>query len=365
MMAKKGEPESISLPDRLKEKGLEPLYLVEGKEAFLRARAIEELRTFAGPNPAETKFEGSKAQLSQVLDELRTLPFLASVRIVFLDEAEEFLAKNGEGLERALQEITGFKKTALVLETEGLDARFKLSKLVRELAVRVSCDTPDEQGLLRFARDRAKARGRSFARGADAALLDRFGGGAGIQVDLGILDGEVAKLCSTQGETPITVEQVEALACSLTAEDTFAVVGAVGRGDLRGALESLRAVFRDGAVVDGERRRQPQAIAPMLLGLLAWDVGRLYKARSLLDAGRSANDVVSELRAWRERDAFIARARGSTPEVLRRAHALLRDADKQLKDSGEPFEILTTLVARLALMGPRAKAAGRPLARQA
>ncbi len=144
MMAKKGEPESICLSDRLKEKGLEPLYLVEGKEAFLRKRAVEELRTFAGPNPAETRFEGSKAQLSQVLDELRTLPFLASVRMVFIDEAEEFLAKNGEGLEKALQEVTRFKKTALVLETDGLDARFKLSKLVRELAVRITCDTPDE-----------------------------------------------------------------------------------------------------------------------------------------------------------------------------------------------------------------------------
>ncbi len=359
-MAKKKE--EAGLVERLREHGLAPLYLIEGKEAFLRARAVADLREFAQAGnasaPVEARFEGGKAELASVLDETRTLPFLASMRIVHVSEADELILRDVEAFEKALDELAARKaptKCALVLETEGLDGRLRISKRVREVAHVIACDAPDEAGLLRFVRERARSRGRSFAPGADSALLDRFGGGAGVQVDLGILDGEVAKLCSGS-DGAITLEQVTALASSLSAEDTFAVVGAVGRGDVRGALESLRAVFRDGAVVDGERKRDPRGLAPMLLGLLAWDLGRVFKGRSLLDQGRTAQDVISEVKAWRDKDAFIARVRGSSAESLRRAHALLREADAQLKDSGDAVEIMTALVARLALMGPRPRA---------
>jgi DNA polymerase III delta subunit len=99
----------------------------------------------------------------------------------------------------------------------------------------------------------------------------------------------------------------------------------------------------------------------MITGLLAWDLGRLFKARAMLDAGRSAQDILAETRAWRERDVFMARARAATESTLRRMHALLRDADAQLKDNGDPFEILTTLIARLALAAPRSKpGSGKP-----
>lgn len=364
-------PAPIAVTDRLKERGLEPLYLIEGKEAFLRSRAVAELRAFASgahQQPAETRFEGAKAELAAVLDELRTLPFFASMRLVHISDADEFIARCAEDLDGVLDEVKTFKKTALVLETDGLDGRLKLTKRLRELSVRIACDTPDENGLLRFVRERAEARGRKFARGADSALLERFGGNAGVQVDLGILDGEVAKLCSmpvTGGaaDAPMSIEQVAAIASSLTAEDTFAIVGAIGRGDPRGALEALRAVFRDGVVVDGERKREPKAIAPMLTGLLAWDLSRLFKARALLDAGRSAQDVLAEAKAWRERDVFLARARAANEETLRRMHLLLREADAQLKDSGDPFEILTTLVARLALAAPRSRPPARAYSR--
>ncbi len=350
------------LPDRLKARGLEPLYLVEGPEAFLRSQAIAALRghvSGADGKPAETRFEGDKATLAPILDELRTLPFFSPLRLVHVEDADLFLAKCvsecPDELDHALEEVKTLAKSALVLETEGLDGRLKVTKRVRDLAVRVTCDTPDENGLLRFVRERAVSRGRKFARGADQALLERFGGGAGVQVDLGILDGEVAKLCSMQGDGDVTVAQVHAVASSLTAEDTFAVVGAVGRGDVRGALEALRAVFRDGAVVDGERKREPKALAPMITGLLAWDLSRLFKARALHEAGRSAQDILAEAKAWRERDTFIARVRSADQTVLRSMHALLRQADEQLKDNGDPFEILTTLLARLALAAPRTK----------
>src|SRR5262249_51840400 len=126
---------------------------------------------------------------------------------------------------------------------------------------------------------------------------------------------------------------------------------------------ALRSVLRDGAIVDGDRKREPKALAPILLGLLAWDTTRAFRARALLDAGRSLQEVVQEARAWRERDAFLARVRGTTEDALRRRHALLREADAQVKESGDPVEILTALVARLALeareAAPRRAFAGR------
>ena len=357
-MARKREAAApaIDVGARLKERGLERLYLLEGPEEFLRARALKEL--LAATKGEESPFDGGKAPLAEVLDEVRTLPFLTAARIVHVADADDFLAANAEGFDRYLDELASAKgapgtpaKNALVLSAERLDGRLKLTKRVREAAVVVTCDTPDEAGLLRFVRDRATARGCQFARGAEGALLERFAGGAGVQVDLGVLDAEVAKLCTT-GQQTITVEGVLALASSLSAEDSFAVAGAIGRGDLKGALEALRSLFRDGAIVDGDRKREPKAIAPILLGLLGWDLARLFKARALLARGESPSNVIAECKAWRDRDGFLTRARAATDDSLRLQHELLRQADALVKDSGDPFEILTTLVSRLTLSQP-------------
>jgi DNA polymerase III delta subunit len=351
-MARKREsaPPPLDLAARIRERGLEPLYVLEGPETFLRRRALDAL--LAASKGEEIALDGAKASLAEVLDEVRTLPFLAAARIVHVPDAELFIAREAEGLERfvASQKASASPaKNALVFSSDHLDGRFQITKRVREAAVTVACETPDEAGLLRFARERARERGCEFARGADGALLERFAGGAGVSVDLGILDAEVAKLCVT-GSKEIGVEQVLALASSLTAEDTFAVVGAVGRGDLRVALEALRAVFRDGAIVDGARKREPKALAPILLGLLGWDLGRLFKARALLRDGATAQTVIAECKAWRDRDGFLSRARAATDESLRRQHELLREADALVKDNGDPFEVLTTVVSRLTLL---------------
>src|SRR5581483_10513139 len=100
-------------------KKLEPLYLIEGKEAFLRNQALADLRALAaGPTgaPAETRFEGAKATLAAVLDELRTLPFFAASRLVHVSDADEFIAactRDGpEDLERALDEIKTFTRSS-------------------------------------------------------------------------------------------------------------------------------------------------------------------------------------------------------------------------------------------------------------
>ncbi|MBI3723503.1 DNA polymerase III subunit delta [bacterium] len=355
-MAKKQEraPAPLDLAPRLAERGLEPLYLLEGPESYLRARALDELRRFAGTKdvPADlADFEGEKAELALVLDEVRTIPFFSGSRLVFVRDADALLARNPEGVEAFLGELaarSGPARCALILAAEKLDGRLRVTKRVREAACLVTCETPDAIGLLRFVRDLVRARGRTFENGADSALMERFSGGAGVAADMALLEREVSKLASA-GDGPITLAQVDSLASALTAEDTFAIVSAIGRGDAKGALESLRSVLRDGAIVDGDRKRDPKALAPIILGILTWDLGRAFRAKALLDSGGSAQEAVQEARAWRDRDAFIARIRSASQDTLRRQHALLREADAIVKESGDPFEILTTLVARLAL----------------
>src|SRR5579871_4092107 len=209
-MAKKREtaPGLVDLAPRLKEHGLEHLYLLEGPESYLRDRALDALRTFAGAGgvPQDlADYEGQKASLAQVLDDARTIPFLGGLRLVHVRDAEELLAKNQEGFEAYLTELESRKspaRCALILSSPKLDGRLRVTKPVRERAVLVACETPDRMGLLRFVRDLAKARGRSFEPGADAALLERFSGGAGIAADMGVLEREVSKLVSA-GEGPI------------------------------------------------------------------------------------------------------------------------------------------------------------------
>lgn len=316
------------------------LVVILGEEPFLRDEARDAL-TKELPPTALTELEGKKAELPPVLDELRTLPFLGDRRVVVLRDAGEFAVEHAEALGAFFDEKP---LCTLVLETPKLDKRRNVVKALLARALVVACDPPEAAGLRTFILGRAKKWGRELGRGALDALLERLGGHS---ISLATLDAEVRKLAAA-GQGPITPEEVEALCTVGSSEESFAVVDGVGRGDVGPTLERLQVILRDGLVANGERVREPQAVAFMLLGLLRWDLGRLLRARALLDDGAGPRDVTETLRIWRDKDKFIDRVRRSSRESLAWRHGLLREADAAMKSSADPVNTLTMLLVRLA-----------------
>lgn len=285
------------------------IYLIEGDDAFLRAEAIASV---VGEVDDVRTHEGSSATLAAVLDDARNSSWIGRV-VVRVRAAAPFVNENAEALVKVAVE-----PIILILEAEKYDKRRKGMKALIKASRHVGCDAPDdERGLLSFVQKRAERHGVRFVEGADAALVRRLGGHG---LSCSALDAEVSKLAASGLE--VHPCDVEALVAESTSFSNFALVDAVGSGDVPRALGLLEAILRDGSVGrDGLRERDPRALAPMLLGALRWDL--MARARRL----------------------------PMTPEAherLRRRHAGLREADLALKTGADAREALTVLVTRLA-----------------
>lgn len=336
-----------------------PAYLLLGDEAFLREEALAGLRrVLLGDEigPSYQVFDGTKAELATVLDEVRTLPFFgAGHRLVIVDRAgpngnaKGFLAEHGEALAKFLESPPD--TSTLVFVAPKLDKRYKSIKAVTAKLTEVDCGSFGDDSLLRFLRQRAKHWGRPFARGADIALLERLGGQ---DIPLTQIDAEVRKLAAA-GTGEIGVPDVEALASQGSHADSFALINKIARGDTEGALLLLREMLRDGMVSSGGQRvRDAQGVAMILLPTIRWDLSRLLKARAALDRGTPQYQITKELRVFRDKGLFMERARGADREALGERHAILRRADAALRERADPQSILNETILQLCLSERRA-----------
>src|SRR6266705_2566273 len=118
-----------------------PAILLLGEEPYLRdacrAQLIEKFATEAAGVWAVSRYSADRGETQAALEQGQTLPMLARLQIVFLEEAEaseKFGEKNREEavaqLEAYLEDPAPF--TVFVAEATGLDQRMKLGKLLAE-----------------------------------------------------------------------------------------------------------------------------------------------------------------------------------------------------------------------------------------
>ncbi len=104
-----------------------PVYVICGKDKYLVSGQCESLvdkllspqeRTMALYQP-----EADKAQITDVLDELRTLPFLAKRRVVVIKDADKFISENRESLEKYFEDPCKTGVLILVVATWNKSTR--------------------------------------------------------------------------------------------------------------------------------------------------------------------------------------------------------------------------------------------------
>jgi DNA polymerase-3 subunit delta len=124
---------------------IRPIYALSGDDSFLRREATHaivraamdsgEAKGDAGADDDEdelgvSRVAGPQAELARVLDEVRTLPFLAPRRVVIVEDADTFVTANRKELEAfaAQPSPTG----VLVLSVKSWPSNTKLAKLVEQ-----------------------------------------------------------------------------------------------------------------------------------------------------------------------------------------------------------------------------------------
>ncbi len=297
-----------------------PVYILHGQDEYLRRRRSEEIvRRLVGrdeTNLTVTKLDAS-AELSDVLDELRTAPLLAPMRVVIVREADKFVVAHAEALERYLAAPARTAFLILLIDSwppktptgqAGKEVRERvksLDRIVRKVGELTNCSPIPASSLPKWIAETTQAQSKRIAPQAARLLAEWIGN------DLYRLDGEIGKLAIyVDQREEITVEDVSAVVVATVGSEPFALTNAIGRRNTHKALGELSALMTR----RGEEIRT--------LGMLGWHV-----RKTLAGAGRSA--------------AAQAQSRRDARRLLA--------ADLAIKTGADPVTTMQLLVTRMCI----------------
>jgi len=307
---------SVGMGPMAKTQKVKAVYVIFGQEEHLKAEALGKLRQQLigqdDPSLAESRYDGSSAELAAVLDDLRTLPFLTQRRVVIVEDADKFVSQHRRALERYVENPSD--TGVLVLVCRSWPGNTRLARLVKKTGEAIEAQPLKGQGLVRWVINRAAEEGKIMRQQTAAMLVETIGG------DLGRLASEVEKLsifCA--GRKEITPQDVETL-CGITAEQSiFRMNDLLAEGKLSQALTVLNRLLQ-----------QDRSAQYTVIGAITWALRRLLLARSMLDAGYSSSQVLASagVRDYRDlADRFMRQVRSTSTQKLRDMLDQLVEAD--------------------------------------
>jgi DNA polymerase III subunit delta len=319
---------------------LRPVIVVFGDDSYLIRESIQAVVRAVFPDPdaetSVTRFSGSAVSLADVLDEVRTVSFFASTRLVVVEEADPFVTKYRKDLEAYVVKPSG--SGFLLLRCKSWPANTILAKQVAPTGLVIDCGSPKESELVPWLTGLAKTRfDARLDHDAARQLIELVG------PESGILAAEVEKLAVYAGDTKkIERDDVIKLVGAGRVETIWKALDAATTGQAQAAL-----VHIDSLLAAGEY--PVLALAGMSANLL-----KLYHA-GLLRAARLNIDEACKLAGMPPYSSTIEKTRRQHahlgPSRVDQLPAMLLRADLDLKGgtSLDPRVVLEMLLVRLAL----------------
>jgi DNA polymerase-3 subunit delta len=319
------------------------LYVLAGADRFLKRLVLQQLlgRLTAGENEewAHSVYTGDNERLAEVLTEVQTPALWGSRRVIVVDDADPFVSRFREALEKlAGQTLAG----VLILLVEKWASNTRLAKALPSDAI-ILCEPPKPRQLVNWCHSRAAAHGKTINSQAAELLVELTGG------DLGLLEQELEKLSTFVGErTSISLEDIDRLVARNRLQTVWQILEALGQGRLSDALVILDRLLEQG--------EEPLAI----LGALSWQLRKAAQVARLVSGGMSESFAAQRvgLPAWqRERVLMLVRCLG---EGALRIYDRLLQTDLQLKSANLPARsALELLLVRLLPQGSAARLVAR------
>ncbi len=245
------------------------------------------------------QYEGDSAELASVLDDVRTLPFLAKRRMVIVKQADAFITKYRQELEEYVEHpcSTGI----LVLMPEKFPSNTRLAKKAAQIGQVFACEKVSGRDLPAFLIDYAKKRHRlTLAPDACASLIELAG------EDSGLLTAELDKVATFLADNRdhpgrILPQDIQSLVGNNRQFNVFHVIDAMTAGDVAASLARLHQMLQ-----------QDRSAEFTAVGAFAWHFRRLYNARILLEQKIPDRDILKEVRIWAQQDLFLRQVRRLT-----------------------------------------------------
>lgn len=280
---------SLTALEQALSRGLDPVYVVLGDALPLVERATHAIQAAVLPRVGLPAFNHSRYRASEpnavtAFSAARTLPMMADLRLVELRDLQEasndlfgalvdYLAAPSSG-SVLLVVGTGFPKVEKGGSNWG--ARVKNALKGHGRLIQISSE---DASPVRFVVETAAARGKQLGLREAELLVEVVG------ADLGRLQQEVEKLALFVGEADrIDADAIQAAGSLLAEAVIWDLTTGLAARDPELALGSLHRLQAAG---DDARK---------LLGMIAWQVRELLRAKELIEGGASDRDVTSKVR---------------------------------------------------------------------
>ena len=321
----------------LKKPEIRPILAVSGDDAYLRREVIHAItRAALGPDAdfsEVSRFPGDQARLADVLDEVRTLPFLAACRVALVEDADPFVTKYRKELEGYAEKPS--TSGVLVLSVKSWPGNTKLAKIVEKTGLAVDGKAPGERELPAWLVGLARLRNGVKLDDDAARLLVELVG-----PEPGLLASEVEKLAIYVGEKKgIRRQDVAKMVNAGRVETIWKTLEAATTGKAAEALADLEHLITAG-------EHPVRLLAGFSSSLLkVHHAGQLRRRkRSLTDACKEAGIYSFGIETTGKQHAHLG------PTRVDQLPGLLLQADLDLKGSSSlpPAVVLERLLVKLA-----------------
>jgi len=317
-------------------KKFKPIYVIAGKEESLVNQTCREmLDELVEPSQRATGLfnaDPKEVEAADILDELRTAPFLTDKRVVVIKGADDFVSQNRELLEKYFDNPcpTGI----LILNVSSWPSNTRLAKKLPNTGKLITVTQPKTWQLPgRLVQYTADAHSKRLSKDAAELLVELTGD------DLVRLYSEVDKLALfADSEKTITVKHVEKLIGHNRLYNAFAVIDKCLAGDAGAAVERLRSMFAS-----------DRSTEFTVVGAFAFHFRRMFNARVLLDKGVRPDAIAKNLRIWGNKDSFFAQLRKMSLKQVGDGIEQLAGIDYAIKTGRtKPQVAIEQLVLKLA-----------------
>jgi DNA polymerase III delta subunit len=300
---------------------LASIYALVGTDSFLQLQYLADILTSVGKGAQRIDIDGERAELAEVLDEVRCFSMFGAGKVVVVQNADAFITRYREQLEDYVAKPSD--SAVLVLRVTSLPSNQRIYKAIAKSGVIEKCDPPKD--LARWIVDRGKTQ-HQLAVGPDAAklLADYVGD------DLARLDNELAKLALTVEDAKVRPQDIAAGVAFQREQEMSEMVNAMAAGRQAEAIQRWRRLLQM------DSSTEFRAVTWLAIWLT-----NVRKALAMKKTGMNSFAITSALRIWpREmQQPFMDTAVMLGERGLARAMDLLAEIDKQSKSGvGEAAE---------------------------
>src|SRR5689334_13133049 len=117
-----------SHPDRTNFPMAKPVYALVGTDAFMQTQRLHEIMALLPKDAQRIDVDGERAELSQVLDELRSFAMFGGSKAVVVSNGDEFITRFRESLEKYCEKPSD--SATLVLRVNSLPKNQRIYKFI-------------------------------------------------------------------------------------------------------------------------------------------------------------------------------------------------------------------------------------------